>query len=309
MTFAEVWERFLRRDRRALARLLTWIARGEQIANIQAALRGLPAIPDQNRVIAFTGSGGVGKSTLVGKMIANFRYAGESVAVLACDPESPLTGGALLGDRLRMPNYPDDDGVYVRSLATPSGHEAVPDQLDLMVQLLHQFGFHQVLIETVGAGQGDTAVRQRADVLVVLVQPEAGDDVQWEKAGLLEVADLVVVHKADLPGADRTEAQVKALLNLPGCRPIPVLRVSSSKNIGLDELRQGILAQPSRRGIRLRNANTLLRLAQAAWVDLLHAHPETWKPILEQWQSGRINDDEAARQMLSLDKSTGSITS
>ncbi len=300
MTFTEVWDAFLRRDRRALARLLTWIARGESIAAIQRELKHLPSIPNQNRVIAFTGSGGVGKSTLVGKMIANFRKAGHTVAVLACDPESPLTGGALLGDRLRMPNYPEDDGVYVRSLATPSGHEAVPDQLDLMVQLLHQFGFQQVLIETVGAGQGDTAVRQRADVLVVLVQPEAGDDIQWEKAGLLEVADLVVVHKADLPGADRTEAQVKTLLNLPGCRTIPVLRVSSAKNTGLDELRESILSQPSRRGIRLRNANTLLRLAQAAWLDELHASPELWKPILEHWQQGKLNDNEAAQQMLNL---------
>ena len=105
-----------------------------------------------------------------------------------------------------------------------------------MIRLLQAFGFDVVLLETAGAGQGDTAVRELADVVVLLLQPETGDELQWEKAGLLEVADVVVVHKADLPGAERVEAQVRDLLNLPGCREVPVLRASSSKGRGVEEL-------------------------------------------------------------------------
>jgi putative protein kinase ArgK-like GTPase of G3E family len=105
-----------------------------------------------------------------------------------------------------------------------------------MVALLKNYGFDTVILETVGAGQGDTAVRQQADRLVVLLQPESGDELQWEKAGLLEVADIVVIHKADLPGADRVAAQVNEHLNLPGTRPIPVLKASAAKGEGLDQL-------------------------------------------------------------------------
>ena len=141
----------------------------------------------------------MGKSTLIGKLIDVIRGAGRSVAVLACDPQSPLTGGALLGDRIRMPNRPDDDAVFIRSLATPGGHSGVAPNVDLMIELFGRFGFDTVIVETVGAGQGDTAIRDVADVVVVLVQPETGDELQWEKAGQLEIADIVVVHKADLP--------------------------------------------------------------------------------------------------------------
>jgi LAO/AO transport system ATPase len=217
-------------DRRALCRLLTMAARGEHDLSSGRERRC------QTRVIAVTGSGGVGKSTLIGKLIEVIRRAGRSVAVLACDPQSPVTGGALLGDRIRMPHGPDDDGVLIRSVATPSGSSGVAPNVELMIDLLGRFGFETVIVETVGAGQGDTAIRSVADVVVVLVQPETGDELQWEKAGQLEIADFVVVHKADLPSAQRTEAQLRDLLNLPGCRPVPVVRVSSNKGFGVDEL-------------------------------------------------------------------------
>ena len=123
--------------------------------------------------------------------------------MLACDPQSPLSGGALLGDRFRMPARPDDDGVFIRSLAAAGGHGALAEHLGALIRLLEAFGFDVVLIETVGAGQGDTVVRDLVDVLVLLLQPETGDDLQWEKAGLLEVADVMRIHKADLPGGAR----------------------------------------------------------------------------------------------------------
>src|SRR5262249_3228184 len=151
---------------------------------------------------------GVGKSTLIGKLIEHLRGQHQTVAVLACDPQSPITGGALLGDRFRMTSPPDDDGVFIRSLAAAGGQGAVARALPAMSSLLEAYGFDVIFIETVGAGQGDTAVHELADVVVLLLQPETGDDLQWEKAGLLEIADVVVIHKADLPGAEAVEAQV-----------------------------------------------------------------------------------------------------
>src|SRR5207245_10751057 len=209
-----------------------------------------------------TGCGGVGKSTLVGKLIEQLRKNNMSVGVLACDPESPLTGGALLGDRFRMGAGPDD-GVFIRSLAATSGRQAVAEHLDAVVRLCEQFGFDFVLIETVGAGQGDTAVRALVDVVVLLLQPETGDDLQWEKAGVLEVADVIVVHKADLPGAEQTAAQVRAALDIPGVRPIPVVRVSAKTGTGLEELWQAVEACPRRRDAKGEARRELLRLAQA----------------------------------------------
>ncbi len=223
-------------DRAALARLLSLATRGEHAATIAA---GLPTPSHPCRVIAFTGSGGVGKSTLLGKLIDQARGAGLTVAVLACDPQSPLTGGALLGDRLRIGSRLDD-GVFIRSLAAAGGGGAVAAHLPLMLGVLKTFGFDLIFVETVGAGQGDTAVRSVADILVLLVQPETGDELQWEKAGLLEVADIVVVHKADLPGAEHTASDLRTALHLGKEKAVPVVLVSSKTGVGLDELWQRI---------------------------------------------------------------------
>jgi LAO/AO transport system ATPase len=232
-------ERRLDGDKNALSRLVSVAARGESVETgpVTAGAR-------TPRVIAVTGGGGVGKSTLIGKLIEVIRAAGRKVAVLACDPRSPITGGALLGDRIRMPSRPDDDDLFIRSLATPSGHSGVAPHVDRMIDLFGRFGYDTVIVETVGAGQGDTAIRQVADVVVVLVQPETGDELQWEKAGQLEIADIVVVHKADLPSAESVETQIRDLLNLPGCRPVPVVRVSSSKGLGITELWVAIESVP-----------------------------------------------------------------
>ncbi len=240
-----------RRDRLALSRALSLAARGEWTteeesasAKPQAALAS--AKPQAARVVAFTGSGGVGKSTLIGKLIDVVRRQGQTVAVLACDPQSPRSGGALLADRVRMGSRADD-GVFIRSLAAVSGHGALADHLDVMCRILETYGFDVIFVETVGAGQGDVAVRDLADVVVLLLQPETGDDLQWEKAGLLEVADMVVVHKADLPGADDMADQVRAAFNLAKPSTLPVILVSSRAERGLDELWNAICVCPLRR--------------------------------------------------------------
>jgi LAO/AO transport system ATPase len=293
-------ERFRRRDRLALARLVSMAARGERVEEIQTGI-GEAARPA--RVVAVTGSGGVGKSTLVGKLIEQIRGQGQSVAVLACDPQSPLSGGALLGDRFRMPARPDDDGVFIRSLAAAGGHGALAEHLDTLIRLLEAFGFDVVLIETVGAGQGDTVVRELVDVLVLLLQPETGDDLQWEKAGLLEVADVIAIHKADLPGAERVEAQVLATLALGASPIVPVLRVSSRSGAGINELWQAIAARPLRRG-QQRRACDLLRLAQqtlaARFAAAEMAEQSELRQLLAAWQRGEISSAQAASALVKL---------
>lgn len=295
----EVFRAFGQRDRRALARLLSLTARGEKLPEIAARL---PRSQRRARVVAFTGSGGVGKSTLIGKLLQHIRNQNQTVAVLACDPQSPLSGGALLGDRFRMPSRPEDDGVFIRSLAAVSGHGAVAKHLALMIRLLESFGFDNVLIETVGAGQGDTAVHGLADVVVLLLQPETGDDLQWEKAGVLEVADILVVQKADLPGAESTVAQVRAAVELSANRTVPVLPVSAKTGVGIEALWQTIVACPRHRDAGRNGTGELLRLAQATLAARFStasaAHDPGLERLLKEWQEGRLSEQEAAAALL-----------
>jgi LAO/AO transport system ATPase len=291
-------QRFRQRDRNALSRLVSLVARGERAGEILAAV-GPAARPAH--VVAVTGSGGVGKSTLLGKLIEQVRGSGHTVAVLACDPQSPLTGGALLGDRFRMPARPEDDGVFIRSLAAAGGRGAVAEHLDDLVRLLEAYGFDVVLIETVGAGQGDTAVRELVDVLVLLLQPETGDDLQWEKAGLLEVADIIVIQKADLPGAERVEAQVLATLALSMGPAPPVLRVSARSGVGLPDLWSAIAALPLRRG-RPSSADDLLNLAKAMLATRFAAARRAGDvelvDLLDRWQRGEVDGPATAAKLL-----------
>jgi LAO/AO transport system ATPase len=297
----DLLERFRRHDRLALARLLTRVARGETGIELLTQL-GSP--PKPSRVVAITGSAGVGKSTLVGKLIELLRRQSQTVAVLACDPQSPLSGGALLGDRFRMPASPDD-GVFIRSLAAPGGQGAVARNLDSMVRLLEAFGFDVVLIETVGAGQGDTTVRGLADVVVLLLQPETGDDLQWEKAGVLEVADVIAVQKADLPGAENVEAQVRATLSLSDGPPVPVLRVSAKTGEGMEQLWRAVADRPiTRRGQRIASHDRL-RLAEAV-LDRVIEMTEvirqrgTAERIVSLYEEGSLGPGEAASELLHL---------
>jgi LAO/AO transport system ATPase len=221
--------------------------------------------------------------------------------VLACDPQSPLSGGALLGDRFRMPSRPDDDGVFIRSLATAAKQGAVSRHLPAMVRLLEAFGFDVVLIETAGAGQGDTAARELADVLVLLLQPETGDDLQWEKAGVLEVADIIVIHKADLPGADQAAAQVRSALALAGGPTVPVLRVSARTGEGIAALWAAI-EQVSLRARPAPEDDGLLRLglAEMEWRYARALSDPRVQELLSAWRSGTLDRRAAGAALLRL---------
>jgi LAO/AO transport system kinase len=199
-------------DRRALARLLTAVENRTPVG--EAALRTLYPLAGRAHIVGITGPPGAGKSTLVAALIAEVRRAGRPVAVVAVDPSSPITGGAILGDRVRMQAYADDRDVFIRSMAARGHAGGLASTTGAACSVLDAAGFDLIFVETVGTGQSEVEVASSADTTVVLEAPEMGDEIQAIKAGLLEVADLVVVNKGDRPGAARTAAQLRAMLQL-----------------------------------------------------------------------------------------------
>jgi len=223
-------------DRLALARLITILEAGGPPSRAIAAMayRQGPEIP----TVGITGAPGAGKSTLVSKLIAKVRDETDSLGVLAVDPTSPFSGGAILGDRVRMQDHALDGGVFIRSMAT-RGHLgglaiAVPEA----VRLLAAAGLERVLIETVGVGQVEVEVASAADTTVVVVTPGWGDSVQANKAGLLEVADVFVINKADRPGSRQTRLDLEQMLdlsNLGRWRP-PIVETVATTDDGVDTM-------------------------------------------------------------------------
>ena len=234
-------------DRRALARLLTAIE--NRTAAAEVALRRLYPSAGRAHLVGITGPPGSGKSTLVAALIAEVRRAGRAVAVVAVDPSSPITGGAILGDRVRMQAYASDRDVFIRSMAARGHAGGLAATTGAACSVLDAAGFDLILIETVGTGQSEVEVASSADTTVVIEAPEMGDEVQAIKAGLLEVADIVVVNKGDRPGAARTAAQLRAMLvaapgaggaRSPADRPQPkrpeVMITTASTGDGVAEL-------------------------------------------------------------------------
>jgi LAO/AO transport system kinase len=184
--------------------------------------------------VGVTGSAGAGKSTLIAALVRRLRGTGLTVAVLASDPQSPRSGGALLGDRIRMECDPADAGVFIRSFSTRGQGGGLSAATLPAAELVERFGFEVVLIESVGAGQDQVAIREVVDELVLVVTPESGDEVQWQKAGVIEVADVIVVGKADLPGADTTAALLRDALG--GGRGAAIVKCAACRGEGVEEL-------------------------------------------------------------------------
>ncbi len=275
---AEISSGMRRRDTRALARLLTAIENqsGEASALLRRSRQsGKPALR-----IGITGPAGCGKSTLIDRLIERFRAQKKTVGVLAVDPSSPITGGALLGDRIRMQRHARDKGVFVRSMAGRGALGGLSPALPQAILAMEMFGFDVLLMETVGAGQGDTAMRGLCDVLLVLSPPEAVDTVQAMKAGLMEIADVFVVHKADLPGADHAIKVFQEILSLSH-KKTPVVAVSSLKNSGYEELMKalefpsGVVVSQSRSPLRTLSA--LRRFGPSAIVAAVSKTPQRSK--------------------------------
>ena len=231
-------------DRRALARLLTAVENRSETGEV--ALRRMYSLAGRAHLVGITGPPGSGKSTLVAALIGEVRRAGRTVAVIAVDPSSPITGGALLGDRVRMQAHAEDDDVFIRSMASRGHAGGLASTSTAAAAVLDAAGFDLILIETVGTGQSEVEVAAAADTTVVLEAPEMGDEIQAIKAGLLEVADLVVVNKGDKPGAQRTAAQLRAMLvagagrETDPSRPRPkrpeVMITTAATGVGVPEL-------------------------------------------------------------------------
>ncbi|MDP2871833.1 MAG: methylmalonyl Co-A mutase-associated GTPase MeaB [Bacillota bacterium] len=226
-------------DRRALARLISLVENDPSAA--PAVLARIHPLTGRARIIGVTGPPGVGKSTIVDGLTARFRAAGQNVGIVAVDPTSPFTGGALLGDRVRMQRWTTDRGVFIRSLATRGHLGGVSGATGDAIRLLDAVGFQVILVETVGAGQSEVEIMDIAHTVLVVLSPGVGDDVQAQKAGILEIADLLVVNKSDLPDAGRLAVQLETMLDLapvpPPWRP-PVLKVSAIDAETLSELVQ-----------------------------------------------------------------------
>jgi len=197
-------------------------------------------------IVGVTGNPGSGKSTLVDMLIRKLRDAGKTVGVVAIDPSSPFTGGAILGDRIRMQRHSADPGVFIRSLATRGHLGGLTRSTNDVVTILDAMGFDTILIETVGVGQDEVDVVKTAHTSVVVLVPGLGDEIQIMKAGILEIADIFVVNKADRGGAERVVAELQTLQDLlsqsAGRAQVPVLKTVAPTNTGIEELTQAILA-------------------------------------------------------------------
>ena len=234
-------EKILAGDRRSIAQAISSVENRDPSAI--PLLRKLFPKAGRAQVVGLTGSPGAGKSTLVEKLAAEYRRRGERVGILAVDPTSPFSGGAILGDRVRMQSLAHDPGVYIRSMATRGQLGGLAPTTQDAVTILDAAGCEIILIETVGVGQDEVEVARLADVTVLLLVPGWGDDIQTFKAGVMEIADLYVVNKADRGGADRVEQEVTAMLSLAsrpdGWRP-PIVKTVATTGQGIAELCQAL---------------------------------------------------------------------
>jgi LAO/AO transport system kinase len=229
-------DRFYSGDRHALSRILTHVE--NQTETGRAALKALGQHAGRAQIVGLTGPPGAGKSTLANALVRMLRSKNRTVAVIAIDPTSPFTGGATLGDRIRMLESQDDDGVFLRSMASRGQIGGLAVSAFGAALALDAFGFDVVIIETVGAGQDEFDVARLADTVVVVQTPGMGDSIQAFKAGILEVADVLVVNKADLPGADDVvrDLTIEARQGMRDDWRTPVLPVVAANGSGVDRL-------------------------------------------------------------------------
>jgi LAO/AO transport system kinase len=309
----ELTERLRAGDGRAVARLISLVedgARG-QLSEVADALN--PGT-GQAEVIGLTGSPGVGKSTLCDALVAAYRQAGRTVGVLAVDPSSPFTGGALLGDRVRMQRHALDDGVYIRSMATRGQLGGLAWATPQAVRVLDAAGCEVILIETVGVGQAEVEVAGLADTTLVVLAPGFGDAVQVAKAGILEVADLFVVNKADRDGAGNVARDLRQMLHLGEARPwsVPVLLTVAERGEGIDQLVATIAKhrahlESSGELERRRRGRAAREIEEIALADLRVelgklGHGEALDSLAEQVAAGKLGPYAAAVQLLVLVK-------
>lgn len=229
-------QRFLSGERRALARIISRVENSTPEG--RDYVRALFPHSGKTHIVGITGGAGSGKSTLTGALAGEYRRRGKTVGIVAVDPSSPFTRGAILGDRIRMQDLALDPGVYMRSMAGRGALGGLAPAIADVVAVMDAFGFDYVLIETIGAGQDEVEIAGTAMTTILVNNPGTGDDIQALKAGIIEIADILVVNKADHPGADVLVSQLQALLALSpaGSRRPPILKTTATRGEGLDAL-------------------------------------------------------------------------
>ena len=268
-------------NRRELARLLTQIESGERLPLDEF---------DESWVLGVTGPPGVGKSTLIGVMIEEWVNRGERVAVLAIDPSSPKSGGALLGDRMRMSSADNGESVFIRSIATRNHPGGLMPFLDSMINLLSYCGWTKIVIETVGSGQSEIRIVAFANRIMLVDGPDRGDIIQAEKAGIIELADIIVVNKSDLPNADSAAISIKKSLDLSDKNnDTIVMQTSSIQQKGISDLIEKLDQMAINRE---RNILRIKERLLSRW-DYKLLSNSSLGDILLDLESGAINLDEA----------------
>ena len=268
----EIVERLLNGDRRAVARLITMIEDREQTA--LKALSALHSHTGKAHIIGVTGPPGAGKSTLVDRLAKSYRDLDKKIGIIVVDPTSPFTGGAILGDRIRMTDLATDPGVFIRSMGTRGHLGGLARTTGDVVKVLDAFGMDKIMIETVGAGQSEVEIASHSHTTVIVEMPGLGDDIQTIKAGIMEIGDIFVVNKADRDGADMTQLEIKAMLDLgqqdEGWKP-PVLKTVSTKGEGIVELRDTIEAHLSYLSESGRLRAIQVEMAREEFIEILKA--------------------------------------
>jgi len=308
-------ERLLSGDRRALARMVTLIENESPQAHL--FLAELHQHAGRAHIIGVTGAPGAGKSTLVTRLVRELRRRERRVGVVAVDPTSPFTGGAILGDRIRMMELAGDPNVFIRSMASRGSLGGLSSSTRDVVRAMDAAGYDPIIIETVGTGQAEVEVMRAAQTVLVVTAPGMGDEVQAIKAGILEIADIFVVSKADKPGADQTVAELAMLLSLDPNRRlhdktkpywrIPVLKTSAIKDQGITQLvdaiqqhrqyleESGMLANRAQRQVRSEVESLVLHAVLNALRDELTE--DEWQMVLEDITTRQRNPYNVANEL------------